>query len=67
MARTALTGAINVVRIVLMNANAPTRFTNRLRRAKKGGRDHRATLLLAAFGNEDLLRERAAALLVSQF
>lgn len=67
MARTALTGAVNVVRIALMNINTPIRFTNRLRRAKKGGWDHRAIILLAHLGNDALLRERATALLESQF
>ena len=67
MARTALTGAVNVVRIALMGANAPKRFTNRLKRAKKGGRDHKATLLLAHLGKGAVLRARAAALLESQF
>lgn len=67
MARTALTAAVNVVRVALMEENVPKRFTNQLKRAKKGGWEHKATILLTHLGDSTVLRARARSLLESQF
>ena len=67
MARTALTGAVNVVRSALMDKSPPIGVTKRVKNARKHSWEHRATVLLAHWGDSQAVRAAAQELLKSKF